>query len=34
MTLQAKYGCTFVFCSPEDAGKKIVEILTNGSEKN
>ena len=31
MTLQNKYGCTFVFCSPEDAGKKIVEILTNGT---
>ena len=28
MTLQNKYGCTFVFCSPEDAGKTIIELLT------
>ena len=27
-TLQEKYGCEFVFCSSKDAGKKIVELLT------
>lgn len=27
-TLQEKYGCEFVFCSSKDAGKKIIELLT------
>lgn len=26
-TLEAKYGVKFVFCRPQDAGKKIVELL-------
>ena len=25
----SKHGCEYVFCSPEEAGAKIVEILTN-----
>ena len=29
-TMQKKYGCEFVFCTPEESGKKIVELLTNG----
>ena len=27
-TIQEKYGCEFVFCSSKDAGKKIIELLT------
>lgn len=30
LTMQKKYGCEFVFCTPEESGKKIVELLTNG----
>ncbi len=26
-TMQEKYGVEFVFCSPEDAGKKVLELL-------
>lgn len=26
-TLKARYGCEFVFCTPEESGKKIVELL-------
>ena len=26
-TMQERYGCTFLFCSPEEAGAKIVELL-------
>jgi ribosome-associated protein len=34
-TLKARYGCEFVFCTPEESGKMIVEILkgeTYGNE--
>lgn len=27
-TMQAKYGCEFIFCSSKDAGAKIIELLT------
>ena len=27
MTIQQKYGCTFVFCDPKDAGRMIMKIL-------
>lgn len=27
-TMQEKYGVTFLFCKPEDSGRKIVELLT------
>jgi len=30
LTIQAKYGCTFVFCSPYEAADKIVELLGGG----
>ncbi len=26
-TMQAKYGCEFIFCTPEESGKKIIELL-------
>ena len=29
-TMTEKYGVEFVFCKPEDAAQRIVEILTNG----
>ena len=28
-TMEKKYGCEFLFCRPEEAGKRIVEILTD-----
>lgn len=28
LTMQLKYGVEFVFCRPEEAGKKIIELLT------
>lgn len=28
LTMELKYGCKFMFCKPEETGKKIVEILT------
>ena len=28
ITMEKKYGCKFVFCTPEDAGKRVIEILT------
>ena len=27
MTMEKKYGCTFVFCKPSEAAEKIVELL-------
>lgn len=27
LTMQKKYGVEFLFCSPQDAGKKIIELL-------
>lgn len=27
MTMQDRYGCAFVFCSPEEAGEKVLQIL-------
>lgn len=32
LTCQAKYGCTFLFCRPEQAGSRIVELLMGGEE--
>ena len=29
LTMQLRYGCTFQFCTPEQSGKRIVELLTN-----
>lgn len=29
-TMQAKYGVEFLFCTPEESGKKIVELLERG----
>lgn len=26
-TMQKKYGCEFVFCTPEESGRKILELL-------
>lgn len=26
-TMQKKYGCEFIFCTPEESGKKIIELL-------
>jgi ribosome-associated protein len=26
-TMQKKYGCEFVFCTPRDAGRRIIELL-------
>lgn len=28
LTMQLKYGVEFVFCRPEEAGKKVIELLT------
>jgi len=28
-TMEKKYGCEFVFCTPEESGAKIMELLTN-----
>lgn len=29
MTLKSRYGCEFVFCTPEESGAEIVRLLTN-----
>lgn len=29
-TMEKKYSCRFLFCTPEESGKRIVEILTGG----
>ena len=31
-TMQAKYGVTFLFCKPEEAGARILELLGKGGE--
>lgn len=31
-TLECKYGCKFLFCSKEQTGRKIIEILGEGYE--
>ena len=31
-TMERKYGCEFQFCTKEDTGKRIIEILTEGGE--
>lgn len=31
-TMEKKYGCEFIFCRPQDAGKKIIELLTGGAK--
>lgn len=28
ISMEKKYGCTFEFCKPEEAGKRIIDILT------
>lgn len=28
LTMEKKYGCTFLFCKPEESAMKIVELLT------
>jgi hypothetical protein len=30
ITMQERYGCIFLFCSKEEMGKKIIEILSGG----
>lgn len=32
LTMQLKYGCTFVFCKPSEAAEKIVELLEGKHE--
>ena len=32
LTMQAKYGVTFLFCKPEESGSKILELLGKGRE--
>lgn len=29
ITMEKKYGCTFLFCRPEEAAERIIELLTN-----
>lgn len=29
-TMEEKYGCKFIFTTPEESGKKIIELLTSG----
>jgi len=33
-TMQEKYGCEFLFCSKENTGKRIVEILSGGLDND
>ena len=32
ITMEKKYGCTFLFCSPEEAAERIIELLTKGED--
>lgn len=32
LTMQTKYGVTFLFCKPEEAGAKILKLLEKGEE--
>ena len=32
MSFREHHGCEFVFCSPDEAGEKVLEILTSGKE--
>jgi len=32
-TMSERYGATFLFCSPDEAGQKIMEILSDGMDK-
>ena len=34
ITMEKKYGVKFVFCSPRNAGEKVVELLSKGVETN
>lgn len=34
LTIQSKYGCEFIFCTPDESPKKIVEILTKEGIEN
>lgn len=31
-TMASRYGCEFMFCTPEDAGRRVVEILQDGED--
>jgi len=31
-TMQAKYGCTFMFCSPQKSGEVVIELLTQDTQ--
>ena len=31
-TMQEKYGCEFLFCNKKNTGKRIIEILSGGSD--
>ena len=33
-TMQEKYGCEFLFCSKENTGKQIIEILSGGLDND
>ena len=33
-TMQEKYGCEFLFCSKENTGKRIIEILSGGLDND
>lgn len=32
LTMEKKYGCSFVFCTPQKAGEKVIELLTAEGE--
>lgn len=32
MTQEKKYGCKFIFCTPRDAGRRIIELLLTEDE--
>lgn len=32
LIMSSRYGCRFEFCKPEEAGKRVKELLENGAE--
>lgn len=34
LTMEKKYGCTFLFVKPEEAAQKIIELLMQGGQKD
>ena len=34
LMMEKKYGCKFIFCRPEEAAPKIIELLTEGRKEN